>query len=89
MRLIPVSVLATLLQSPGEWALFDVREAAEIHGGHIPSATPLPRRMIELQIGQLVQNRSTPVVVYDEGGRRAALAAATLEQLGYSDVAPR
>lgn len=68
-------------------ALFDVREAGEINQGHIPGASALPRRMIELQIAQLVQRRDTPVTIYDEGGGRAALAAATLKELGYTNVA--
>ena len=86
MRLISPATLAILRQSQDEWALFDVREPAEIHAGHIPNATPLPRRMIELQLAQLVQRRSTPIVLYDDGGKRAALASATLEELGYDNV---
>jgi rhodanese-related sulfurtransferase len=69
-----------------EEALFDVREAGEADAGHIFGATFLPRRQIEVRIGDLVHRRTTPIVVYDEGGPRAALAAATLKRLGYSAV---
>ena len=87
MKKIDVASLAAWLASNDERAFFDVREAGEINEGHIPGSTALPRRMIELQIEELVPRRSTPVLLCDEGGIRAALAAATLNALGYTDVA--
>lgn len=87
MNSLVVAQLKALLQNAGaDFALFDIREAGEIHGGHIPGATALPRRMIELRIHELVMARDTTIVVYDEGGRRAELAARTLEFLGYRNV---
>ncbi|MGE0154196.1 MAG: rhodanese-like domain-containing protein [Reyranellaceae bacterium] len=85
---IPIDVkeLARLTASGEELALFDVREAGEGEDGHIPGATMLPRRQIELRIPDLVQRRDTPIVVCDDGGDRAALAAATLSGLGYGNV---
>lgn len=67
-------------------SLLDVREAGEIHDGHIPGAVALPRRMLEIRIGQLIPSLETLIVVCDEGGTRAALAANTLEDLGYKNV---
>ncbi|MEO8204065.1 MAG: rhodanese-like domain-containing protein, partial [Betaproteobacteria bacterium] len=51
-------------------------------------ATFLPRRQIELRIGELVPHRQTPIVVCDGGGpdRRAARSAQTLAALGYTNV---
>ncbi|MFO1311997.1 MAG: rhodanese-like domain-containing protein [Burkholderiales bacterium] len=69
-----------------EWALIDVREAAEADAGHVPGSTFLPRRMLELRIAEFVSDPRTTIVLVDEGGRRAPLAAATLARLGYSDV---
>ncbi len=76
-------MLRVLMASPGEWALFDVREAGEAETGHILGATFLPRRQIELRIEELVADRRTQIIVYDDGGDRAALAAKTLRELGY------
>src|SRR5215218_9554885 len=88
MKLVQAKQLLEWRSTPNRaHVLFDVREAGEIHGGHIPGATALPRRMIELRIGELVMATNTPIVVYDEGGPRAELAAQTLERLGYRDVA--
>lgn len=83
---IGVSELDRLCAGAGEWALFDVREAGEADQGHIFGATFLPRRQIELRMGDLVPGRATTLVVYDEGGPRADYAAATLERYGYEDV---
>jgi rhodanese-related sulfurtransferase len=68
-------------------AVFDVRERGEYNQGQIPNSTSLPRSQIEFRIGELVPNRRVPIIVYDEGGNRAGLAASTLTELGYSDVA--
>ncbi len=87
-RSIDVSQLDAL-RAAGEFALFDVREAGQAHRGHLFGASFLPRRQIELRIGELVPDRATPIVVYDDGGadRRAARAADTLRALGYTRVA--
>ncbi|HWE61454.1 MAG TPA: molybdopterin-synthase adenylyltransferase MoeB [Chloroflexota bacterium] len=67
--------------------LLDVREADEYQQGAIPGARHIPRGYLELRIEQEVPERDRPIVVYCAGGTRSALAAASLEQLGYSDVA--
>jgi len=79
--------LRNLMASDGLSAVFDVRERGEFNECQIPGATSLPRSQIELRIGQLVANRNIPIVVYDDGGARAPLAAATLLRLGYEQIA--
>ncbi len=70
------------------WALFDVREMGESQKGHIPGATFLPRRMIELRIRELLPAPNTRIVIYDDGGddSRAGYAAKTLTGFGYENV---
>jgi len=77
---------AALMASDDLFAVFDVRERGEYNDGQIPDTTSLPRSQIEFRIGELVPNRKIPIVVYDEGGGRAELAAATLTELEYQDV---
>lgn len=67
-------------------ALFDVREPMEADRGHIPGATNLPRRRIEIRIAALVRNLDTPIVVVDDDTGRASYAADTLTRLGYRHV---
>src|SRR5688572_21888410 len=78
---------ASLMASDSLFAVFDVRERGEFNAGQIPNTTSLPRSQIEFRIGSLVPNRGIPVVVYDEGGERARLAAKTLAALGYNEIA--
>jgi molybdopterin/thiamine biosynthesis adenylyltransferase/rhodanese-related sulfurtransferase len=70
-----------------ETVLIDVREADEYEQGAIPGALHIPRGFLELQVEGKVPDKATPVVVYCAGGARSAFAAASLKQLGYSDVA--
>jgi rhodanese-related sulfurtransferase len=78
--------LSELMASNALYAVFDVRERGEYNARQISFATSLPRSQIEFRIAELVPNRDIPLVVYDEGGQRAALAAQTLGGLGYSNV---
>jgi len=78
--------LRELMAGDTQWALFDIREAGEADAGHVQGATFLPRRMLELRAAELVPDRRTTIVVYDEGGTRAARAAQSLERAGYGDL---
>ena len=78
--------LDALLNGSKPFALIDVRETGEYNNAHIPGASLIPRRDLEAQIAAAVPHSATPVVLCDDDARRAALAAATLERLGYSDV---
>ncbi len=79
-------VLRDMLSGSSQFALIDVREAGEYNSSHIPGASLIPRRLLESQVGDAVPHAATPVVVCDDDGRRARLAAGTLERLGYGDV---
>jgi rhodanese-related sulfurtransferase len=78
--------LAGLMASESLHAVFDVRERGEFNMGQISNATSLPRSQIEFRIAELVPDRRIPIVVYDEGGGRAALAANSLAEFGYANV---
>src|SRR5690348_7854242 len=67
-------------------AIVDVRESEETESGLLPGAKHVPRGYLESRIEGVVPDRSTPVVIYCASGTRSALAAHTLQQLGYEDV---
>ena len=69
-----------------EVTIVDVREADEHSQGVIPGAILLSRGLLERDIGSLVPDQSTPLVLYCAGGARSALAAATLSDMGYQNV---
>ncbi len=66
--------------------LLDVREKEEYRAGYIPGAVSIPRGFLEIQVEQRILDKTTKVIAYCAGGTRSALAAATLADLGYSNV---
>ena len=82
-RITP-SALNSLFENRSSFALVDVREAGEYNSTHIPGSSLLSRRQIEYQVRDLIPFNGSHVVVCDDDGRRAELAAGTLEQMGYT-----
>jgi rhodanese-related sulfurtransferase len=78
-------VLATF-GTPDAPVLLDVREPNETNLGRIPGAIVLVRGNLETRIEALVP-RDAAVVIYCATGNRSALAADTLQQMGYTNVA--
>lgn len=64
----------------------DVREAVEFRSGHIAGAIHLSRGDIEDRIAEVVPDKATPIVAYCAVGHRSAIAADTLQELGYQNV---
>jgi rhodanese-related sulfurtransferase len=74
------------MQARGEPAVYvDVREPNEWNLGRLPQAILIPRGTLETSVEQRVPRDAT-VVLYCAGGNRSALAADTLQQLGYDKV---
>lgn len=74
------------LEDKTPMVLVDCREKEEIRAGYIPGAIAVPRGFLEMQIEQKVPDKSSPVVLYCAGGVRSALAAKTMQALGYENV---
>src|SRR5450432_3157482 len=66
--------------------LIDVREKDEWTEGFIPGARWISRGFLEQRIEDQVPEHSAEIVLYCAGGTRSALAARTLEELGYTNV---
>jgi rhodanese-related sulfurtransferase len=64
-------------------ALIDIREHGEYNAAHIPGASSVPRRLLESTLARLVPTPHIPIVLYDDDGRRAMLAAETVSAMGY------
>jgi molybdopterin/thiamine biosynthesis adenylyltransferase/rhodanese-related sulfurtransferase len=67
-------------------AIVDVRETDEVAQGKLPGAAHVPRGFLESRIEGAVPDRSQRVVLYCASGTRSALAAKTLQDLGYAHV---
>ncbi len=78
--------LADMFDGAEPFALIDVREVGEYNASHITGASLIPRRELEFRIAASVPQTGTRVVLCDDDGRRAALAARTLRRLGYANA---
>ncbi len=67
-------------------ALIDVRETDEWEAGHLPGAKHVTRSHLESRIEGAVPDKAQRVVLYCASGNRSALAARTLDELGYEHV---
>ena len=78
-----------------ETLLIDIREPAEFERGHLPGAVLSPRGLLEFEIHALVERTATDpdvapedrdILLYCGTGGRSALAAKTLNDMGYNNV---
>lgn len=66
--------------------LIDVREDHEWQAGRIPGARHLGRGILERDIERTIPDLDAPIVLYCGGGYRSALAAESLQKMGYTRV---
>jgi rhodanese-related sulfurtransferase len=95
-RIQEVSVEELAAESRDDYVLIDVREPAEFATGHIAGAVHIPRGVLEFQVEAnpavacvtepALAVREQPIVLYCRTGGRSALAAESLQKLGFSRV---
>ncbi|ANF27735.1 MULTISPECIES: rhodanese-like domain-containing protein [Pseudomonadaceae] len=68
--------------------VIDVREADEFREGHINGATNIPRGLLEFKLSGTPElgARDMNIVLYCKTSGRAALSAASLQDMGYLHV---
>jgi len=67
--------------------LLDIREPDEVRSGMIPRSYHVPRGVLEGVIWRVVPDPSTEVVLVCSGGNRSVLSAASLQSMGFTNVA--
>lgn len=79
--------------SKGNATLIDIREAEELKdNGRIEGSVLAPRGMLEFYADETLPyhkpefDRNKKLILHCASGGRSALAAATLKQMGYTDV---
>ena len=70
----------------GDAVIVDVREKDEWDEEHIPDAVHLSRGTIELDIEEKIPDLSQTIITHCGGGGRSALAAESLQKIGYKNV---
>ncbi|MFL6545061.1 MAG: sulfurtransferase [Verrucomicrobia bacterium] len=76
---------ASKLQS-SEAVIVDVREKDEWDEQHIPGAIHLSRGTLELDVEEKVPDMNATIICHCGGGGRSALAAESLQKMGYKNV---
>jgi len=87
---------ALSLRGGADVVLIDVREPAEFAAGHIQGSINIPRGVLEFQVEShpalgcvtepALSVRHRPLLICCRSGGRAALAAASLAAMGFSEV---
>jgi len=88
---MPVAIALGMVEDD-DVTFVDVREAQEREGGYIPGSVHVPRGFLEFMADpespmhkpNLTQEKT--LVLYCASGGRSALAAKTLQDMGYSKV---
>jgi rhodanese-related sulfurtransferase len=83
---IKTDELKQLQESKQPFVLIDVREESEWNAGHALGALHLSRGVLERDIEKRVADKGAKVVLYCGSGGRSALAADSLQKLGYTNV---
>ena len=77
---------AAKTKSSSDAVIVDVREKDEFDESHIPDAVHMSRGMVELEVEDKFPDRNTTVICHCGGGGRSALAAESLQKMGYKNV---
>lgn len=86
--------VSDMLNGPAPPLILDIREPGEFEAMHIVDSLHVPRGVLESAceydyeetVRELVESRDRDVVVVCRSGNRSALAASTLQELGYHRV---
>ena len=87
--------LKEVLAGYDEYYLLDVRTGKENSKSYIPGSVSIPRGVLEFRIqnesvwddeGLYMPEKESKIIIYCKKGSRGALAAKTLQDLGYTNV---
>ena len=86
IREITVEEVMAWIDGQAAFHLVDVREESEWAAGHLPHAIHLGKGIIESDIEKTIPETSAEIVLYCGGGHRSALAADSLQKMGYQNI---
>ena len=87
IRQLTIVDVKARLDAGTPFRLIDVREESEWATGRLPRAEHLCKGIIERDIETMIPHLDTDIVLYCGGGFRSALAADSLQKMGYTRVA--
>ena len=86
VRQIDIEGYKKMVASGEKHVLVDTREDNEFAASHVAGAVHLSRGTIERDIETRYPDKATEMVLYCGGGFRSALAADSLQKMGYTNV---
>jgi len=81
----PLRLAELVAQKKVPYLLLDVRTPAEFASGHIPSAVNIPFDKVAERMPNVAKD--SIVILYCASGARASMAAQTLADLGFTNIA--
>ena len=79
--------LRTMMEDEQPLVVLDVRERHEFEAGHLQGAIHLGKGVIERDIEKHGLSDDARIVLYCGGGYRSAIAAKSLQDMGWTNVA--
>ena len=83
---VTVDEIAARLTKGEKLELVDVREESEFAAGRIVGARHLGKGVIERDIEKAIPDVDAEIILYCGGGFRSAIAAESLEKMGFRNV---
>lgn len=81
-----VSEVVKKIEAGHAFHFVDVREDDEWKAGHAKGAIHLGKGILERDVEATIPNKEEEIILYCGGGFRSALAAESLQQMGYTNV---
>ena len=86
IREVTIDAVKAKLEQGEPFLLIDVREESEYAKDHLPGAIHLGKGILERDIERRAPQLDAQLVLYCGGGFRSALAADSLQKMGYHNV---
>lgn len=86
IRELSVEKVCEFLQKTPNTIVIDLREDHEIENVTLPKAQTITKGFLELKIGNIAPDFHQNILLYCAGGNRSALAAKSLQDMGYQNV---
>ena len=86
IRETDVPSVKAMIDEGVKFLLIDVREESEWTAGRLPGAVHLGKGIIERDIETAIPDKQAEIILYCGGGYRSALAADSLQKMGYENV---
>lgn len=75
-----------IMERNEDCVILDVRDQSEYEEGHIEGAILIPYTEIENRADEVLKDKDPLILVYCRSGRRSAIAAKCMTDMGYTNV---